>query len=279
MLKHLYLSLVPLEARNDCLSNRKPSKPQRVFKAAQALISCTSFELGDHAFLIFNGIQCHFRIHSRILMTWLWFSSPGTHVYSNAAWQPGSCLETIQFLLKSVQGLESTWSTSLKLAGWKCSSPLQAEAWALLLGENFRLLQFGRGSLLLDNITLAQAANRRSIQHSPRHWSIRPSLAEIHGTPPTFTVRYVPRDCNVVAHNLASSVKLSYPCSPAKFACINSSPRDAVCVLLMNKSFRFKKNTKSVYFKMPWQHTDTIHTILDPRVWSNLQKNYQKLQL
>jgi len=57
--------------------------------------------------------------------------------------------------------------------------PLEAEAWALLLGAKLTIALNLPGTVFLtDNETLATAANRRTIIHDPGHWTLRPILAE-----------------------------------------------------------------------------------------------------
>ncbi|PNT77577.1 hypothetical protein BRADI_1g65348v3 [Brachypodium distachyon] len=61
-----------------------------------------------------------------------------------------------------------------------CSSPLQAEAWALLLAAFIKSsLNLQSGARLTDNLILAQAAASRYLQGLPGHWELRPLMNNI----------------------------------------------------------------------------------------------------
>lgn len=157
------------------------------------------------------------------------FSSPGTHIYSDAAWklprsQPNAA-EPKAGLGVYIEHYSSSGRLNVQIsaASPPCSSPLQAEAWALLLAViSSRHLQLETSTFLTDNLTLAQAAEARSILKNPGHWSLRPLLDEMHSKLlPSSSIRHVPRDCNGVAHNLASNARKSGFNSSSTFACVN----------------------------------------------------------
>lgn len=113
------------------------------------------------------------------------------------------------------------------------SSPLQAEAWALLFATKVaNHPNITQVSFLTDNLILARAAAQRSIDSCKVGWEIRKELADyIHITkelqPQVF---HISRELNGVSHNCAHQV-LNHLVEPI-FTCVNSAHRNRPCPVL-----------------------------------------------
>jgi len=100
--------------------------------------------------------------------------------------------------------------------------PLEAEAWALLLGAKLTIALNLPGTVFLtDNETLATAANRRTIIHDPGHWTLRPILAEFTCDTENLhhSVIKIGRATNKVADNLAKKAGQAVIPSSCCFSC------------------------------------------------------------
>jgi hypothetical protein len=114
--------------------------------------------------------------------------------------------------------------------------PLEAEAWALLLGAKLTIALNLQGPVFLtDNETLAIAANRRTIIHDPGHWTLRPILAEFTCVTKNLhlSVIKIGRATNKVADNLAKKARQAVIPNSCCYSC-ESLVHSRSCIIQSN---------------------------------------------
>ena len=108
------------------------------------------------------------------------------------------------------------------------SSAIQDEAFSLLLATHLAgLLQLQRATFLTDSATLAKATAAQNLHLTPGHWTIRPQLSQMTGSPAfdASRIHHIPRSDNIRAHHQAQLALRLQNRSPSFMCLVSSSER------------------------------------------------------
>jgi ribonuclease HI len=231
------------KSRNDCLFDRKKGAPHQININAQALSNDLEVqELSMPPFQVQRQVQTSKDNHPEPPGSTIRTDQKitGPKVYSDAAWKttksPGTNENRTGIgIVCHFQEGEHAIKVFVQAYTSLATSPLQAEAWALLLAAKLATaLQLHQVSFLTDNLALARAAAASSATDPQSLWKIRSLVSSFKQVSQELQpmIYHITRDLNGVAHNCAQQAIRSSPSGPI-FSCISPAHRNMLCPIAL----------------------------------------------
>jgi hypothetical protein len=193
------------KARNDCLFNRKHSRPAQIFAVSNAIMQGTKLEGSDlpedkQNLQQLNSLGPAVQTPSNLV---------GVTIFCDAAWNLQESAQMAQAGIGVFIKMEHNIHCKhlyISARSPPASSPLQAEAFGLWLATMLaEILQIQEPQFFTDSSILASAAAATNIITAPGHWIIRPLIAAIQESSSfqPSKIAHIHRSYNVKAHHQA----------------------------------------------------------------------------